>query len=313
MGANHNKCNKLKCQPNLIMGETNKFVDTYGEIKAFDRSGIRDFFRNVMLDGFSLRNKIIGIEKYLKKPRVQFLYIHHIFKDELENFDKLLLRLSKEHTFISYSDAVNRVLQNDIDKPYITISSDDGFKNNILALDVLKKYEARACFFINTDLIGETDFNKIKKHCREKLNFPPVEFLSWDDIEDLQEGAHEIGSHTRSHIDIGKATNVEIVNEIVESKNIIASKCGRVLHFAFPYGRFNNFNETGRQAVFDAGYISCATAERGCHVSAGQLWKSEKLCIHRDHIVLDWEIDHVLYFLANNSKNAKPENNLFPY
>ena len=58
-----------------------------------------------------------------KRARVQFLYIHHIFKDEENSFDELFLNY---HTFISHSEAVNRVINGHIDKPYISISSDDG-------------------------------------------------------------------------------------------------------------------------------------------------------------------------------------------
>lgn len=297
----------------MTQGEIIKFIDTYKSIKADESLGIRGIIRNVVLNGLSLRDQITGIEEHLKKPRIQFLYIHHIFKDELENFEKLLMLLSKDHSFIPYKEAVNKVLTNDIDKPYIAISSDDGFKNNLLAIDILKKYNAQACFFINTDLIGETDFIKIKNHCWQKLNFPPVEFLSWEDVEKLQKEGHEIGSHTTSHLDIAKASRDEIVNDMHETMAILTRKCGPTLHFAFPYGRFFNFSEEGRRAVFDAGFISCASAERGCHVPGTIHLAPEKLCIRRDHIILDWDINHILYFLNRNSKKAGFHNNIFPY
>ena len=76
----------------------------------------------------SFKNKFFRETEYLKKPRIQFLYIHHVFKDELKNFDILLKSLSAHHEFISYSEGVDKLLKGEIDKPYIIISSDDGLK-----------------------------------------------------------------------------------------------------------------------------------------------------------------------------------------
>ena len=70
-------------------------------------------------------------------------------------------------------------LNNKIDKPYIAFSSDDGFKNNLFAAEILNNYGASACFFINPGLVEECDFQKIKNHCRNKLHLPPIEFLNW--------------------------------------------------------------------------------------------------------------------------------------
>jgi len=290
-----------------------KYIDIYKDVKALQPFAIRSLLRNMALSGLALKNKLTGIENYLTKPRVQFLYIHHIFKDELMNFENLLSELSRHHTFISYSDAVNKVLTGTIDKPYISISSDDGFKSNLLAMEALKKYNASACFFINPGLIGETDFSVIKKHCKERLNFPPVEFLSWKDVETLQNAGHEIGSHTMTHMDIAKSTHKEINEDMHQTFEILKNKCGSVAHFAFPYGRFFNFNEMGRKAVFDAGFTSCATAERGCHIKNDAFLLPENFCIRRDHVVLDWNMNHILYFIANNAKNATVSTNLFPY
>ena len=176
----------------------------------------------------------------------------------------------------------------------------------------MSKHGIKACFFINPNIIGENNFEKVRVHCQTRLNFPPVEFLDWDEVEQIQNLGHEIGSHTMSHVNIGNATPEEIHSEIGNSYTIIKSKCGEAKHFAFPYGRFFHFSETGRKAVFEAGFISCATAERGCHISNDRPIVAEQLCILRDHAVLDWNIDHIFHFLANNSSHANSKNNFYP-
>ena len=99
---------------------------------------LRDKVRSLVLDLLFAKEALIGYKKQLQKPRVQRLYFHHIFEDEEQKFRNLLKRLAKHHTFISHSEAVARITNNEIDKPYISFSSDDGFKNNLKAAEILK-------------------------------------------------------------------------------------------------------------------------------------------------------------------------------
>jgi peptidoglycan/xylan/chitin deacetylase (PgdA/CDA1 family) len=288
------------------------YITQYREIKKLAKGRIRSKSRNIALTGLSLLDSLSGYKKYMDKPRVQFLYIHHIFNDEVNKLDRLLNVLKENHTFISYSEAVDRVLKSTIDKPYITLSSDDGFRNNLNSLEVLNKYGARACFFINPSIISENKYDKIAAYCKTKLNLPPIEFLNWSDVNNIQQSGHEIGSHTMSHINLAQSAPELAAEEISKSYEIIKTRCGEIKHFAFPYGTFNDFNRTSKIDVFQTGYFSCASAVRGCHIGYGSPMEANKLCIRRDHIVLDWETSHIIHFLIRNSLKASPTNNLFP-
>ena len=74
-----------------------KFVEHYREVK--ERRGLRarDWARYLMLSGISSFEKYTGSEAIFKTPRVQFLYLHHVFKDEEARLDTLLQKLSKHH------------------------------------------------------------------------------------------------------------------------------------------------------------------------------------------------------------------------
>ena len=286
-----------------------QFISNYTDLERLKAKTLRSVARKFALSGLSLA----ASEKYLEKPRVQFLYVHHVFKDEEKRLDALLKRLSKHHQFISYDDAVNKIITGTIDKPYITFSSDDGFKNNLRAAEILNRYDAKACFFINPGIVGETNFDRIKKYCTEVLEFPPVEFLNWAEVAQLQQWGHEIGSHTMLHMNIAAATPQTITDDMHQTWQILNERCGHMKHFAFPYGRFFHFSEVGRKAVFDAGYTTCATAERGCHINPGKPISTKDLCIRRDHTVLGWDLNHIMYFLINNAKNATVNNNFYPH
>ena len=285
----------------------------FKEVKKNRPVSLREIVRNIALNGLSLKTKLTNSEKLFEKPRIQFLYIHHVYEDETMNFDKLLNALMKNHTFISYSDAVNKILSNKIDKPYVSISSDDGFKNNLKAAEILEKYGIKACFFINPDTIGLTNFSKIKIFCKQRLNFPPTEFLNWNDVDHLVKNGHEIGSHTIGHINIANTSMTEFEDNLNKSYEIIHNRCGNAHHFAYPYGRFFHFNQEAYNLVFKAGFVSCASAERGCHISPKEKMNPNHLFIRRDHVICDWNINHVLYFLLNNSKYSSLATNISPY
>lgn len=289
------------------------FVEYYRDVKSQEGFGIRGIARHMMLSGLSALEKLRGQEEVFKVPRIQFLYLHHIFKDEEAQLDELLQRLSSHHTFISYSEAVDRILSGNIDKPYVTFSSDDGFKNNLRAAEILNRYQAKACFFVNPGIVDERDYETIAAYCINRLQFYPTEFLNWSDIDYLLAQGHEIGSHTMDHFNLAELSEYAIRDDLSTSFEIIKSKCGTSKHFAFPFGRFHHFTKEAKEICFDVGYHSCATAERGCHINHPTPLQPRDLCILRDHIVLDWDMSHILYFLANNARQVNASNNLYPY
>ncbi len=290
-----------------------QFITTYQQLKQWHKPTLRSRLRSLALTCLSSLQRFSGAEKeYLARPRVQFLYLHHLFEDEEKQLDTLLRRLAEKHVFISYTEAVNKILTGSIDKPYISFSSDDGLKNNLAVAEILNRYNAKACFFINPPLIGEKDYNKLKEHCNGILDFPVAEFLTWDEVYQLQKWGHEIGGHTMHHMNIAQTPADAILKDMYETRAALNEQCGESAHFAFPYGRFFHFSETGRKAVFEAGYQTCASAERGCHINPAKPVTAAELCIRRDHIVLGWDMSHIMYFIIKSAQQATAANNYYP-
>lgn len=286
-------------------------ITRYQDLEALQPGGSRMWLRSKALDCLSLLESVRG-DAALARPRVQLIYIHHTFEDEAENLDRLLRQLSKHHEFVSHSEAVRRVLSGRIDAPCIGISSDDGFKNNLIAAEILQRHGIKACFFINPAVVGERDPERIRRHCEGSLQMPPIEFLDWDDVERLLKAGHEIGAHTMTHFNIAAAPEQRIVEDMEQCRAILKQRCGIAEHFAFPFGRFEHFSEVGRRAVFAAGFTSCASAERGCHIATPNL-APERLCLRRDNVVLGWSLRHIQYFLSRSARRAHQSNDLFPW
>lgn len=288
------------------------FASSYKSVTTYKRFSVRNVARKIALDSISFFDNLKSDNDF-KRNRIQFIYIHHIFNDEERSLRNLLDFLLRHHSFISYSEAVDKILANNIDKPYLCISSDDGFKNNLKAAEILKEYGISACFFICPGIIGESNYEKIKDFCAARLHFPPVEFLNWDDVDTLAKYGHEIGSHTMTHINVAKASQPVLSDELQQSFSIIKSHTGNRVHFAFPYGKYFHFTEDARTLVFDIGYQSCSCAERGCHVEQPVAPVKEQLLIRRDNIILDWSLDHIKYFLRRNATHKDLQRNNFIY
>jgi peptidoglycan/xylan/chitin deacetylase (PgdA/CDA1 family) len=290
-----------------------KFATQFQDVLNRKPLTFREKLRAIALDFLYAFEKFKKNERFLNKPRVQLLYFHHIFEDEEQNFRNLLKKLAKNHTFISHSEAVDRIVSNKIDKPYISFSSDDGFKNNIKAAEILNEFGVSCCFYINPDVIEETDFEIIKKHCDEKLDFPATEMLTWNEVNQLQKMGHEIGSHTLNHKKVTDMSSDEMLTDFSKSKLILSEKCGEIKHFAYPYGRFFHFNKEAQKVVFTAGYQTCSSAERGCHINTDEVQNETDILFRRDQIIAHWSWQHIFYFLINNAKKATINANKNPY
>ncbi|MFM7850637.1 MAG: polysaccharide deacetylase family protein, partial [Flammeovirgaceae bacterium] len=161
--------------------------------------------------------------------------------------------------------------------------SDDGFKNNLRGAQILSEFGARCCFFINPATIENSNRDFLNRFCTERLDFPPVEFLDWHEVSEIQKFGHEIGSHSLNHIRISQKSREEVLYDLSTSLKVLNQNCGTVRHFAYPYGRFYDFSKEARDIVFDLGFYSCASSERGCHVNHFEALDNRRLCLRRDH------------------------------
>jgi len=282
-------------------------------VRMHDRSrrrAIRGRARHLALDLLSMRDVISGAPE-LERPRVHVLYLHHVLRDEERSFLRLMAWLRQRHTIVSYSEAVRRIHEGAIDRPYVAITFDDGMRNNLRAAELLSGEGISACFFVCDAMAEERDPERIAEFCANELHIPPADFLSWDDMEQLLRTGHEIGNHSSRHATLARLSAPERADHISGSLSRLRSRLGNgVEHFAWPRGRFMHFSAAARDEVFRAGHTSCASAERGAHV-VGQP-RRELLCIRRDQIIAAWPLRHARYFIARGSRGATPAMNSWP-
>ncbi len=89
-------------------------------------------------------------------------------------------------------------------------------------------------------------------------------FFSWEEARAMAKEGMAFGSHSRTHRDLGRLSQVELNAEFVESKAALeANLPGEAYALAYPYGRPENLSPSTISAARDAGYEFAFSATTG--------------------------------------------------
>ncbi len=244
------------------------------------------------------------------QPRVQFIFAHHVLRGEVEGFRRIIERIAEEYHVVSYSEAVRRVREGPIDEPLICLSFDDGLKDHLRIGRILAEYGISACFFVCPGIVGAED-RKTLRAFADRLGLPVSPVLSWEDIDELQSLGHEIGGHTFTHRNLGEISHQRVRDEVHQTFDVLEARSESPIHFAWPYGKFSDVDASAVREIFRAGFSSCASGVRGCHVRPHR-GDSESLCIRRDVFVAGKPLRNVEVLLAMNTLLASGQDNEWP-
>ena len=117
------------------------------------------------------------------------------------------------------------------------VTFDDGYKNNIEAIDILKELNFSAVIFVTTGYIGGyNDF------CERDV--PKLPMLAMEEIRNLSKSGAEFGAHGHTHRNITDLTNDEALSDISKSKQILENELGsKVISFCYPRGKYASNSE----------------------------------------------------------------------
>tara|TARA_B110000444_G_C18852044_1_gene606618 strand:- start:16059 stop:16892 length:834 start_codon:yes stop_codon:yes gene_type:complete len=139
-------------------------------------------------------------------------------------------------------------------KDHLLLTFDDGFYSNYqIAKKILNPLGIKAIFFVSTNFINCDSQNEEKLFIEnnffsgslpKNLNISKMKSMSWENIIDLVNDGHSIGSHTKNHLKLSKIKNIKILEEeILHSAKEIEQKTGfKVKHFAYPFGDIDSIN-----------------------------------------------------------------------
>lgn len=138
----------------------------------------------------------------------------------------------------------------------VVITFDDCYQESIdYAIPILRSNGFTAVFFVPTDYVGSQSHWLLPELGFE---FP---IIDWDTIQFMDTSGFQIGSHSITHPNLTDITSEDCYRELVGSRNALEHHLGHeVVHFAYPYGLFN---DNVRSIASEVGYSTvCSVIER---------------------------------------------------
>jgi len=122
----------------------------------------------------------------------------------------------------------------------------------------------------------------------------PTRYMSWEQVGELNAAGHEIGSHTRTHLNLSSIEGdaAALRDQIRGSKEEIEDRLGAPCRYiAWPFGRAQDIGETAIEEIVESGYAGCFSAIRGAASAGASCFR-----VPRHHFEADWPWPHVRYF-----------------
>lgn len=223
---------------------------------------------------------------FFRKASRRIILIYHAVGSgpsslSAENFNRQMDWLAEYATVESLEDLINHPDQSGL---RVAITFDDGYRSVYsVAAPVLKKYGFSAAAYVNTGMIGED------VHCASDSglgHYPQEEFLTWQEVAELDRRGWTIGSHGVDHVDLTLLPADAAARQLQDSRAEIEARLGKECrHFCYTWG---NNNRMVRRLVNEAGYLSAVAAIHGALTSASDTMALERIDVRRDYSLEDF-------------------------
>ena len=172
-----------------------------------------------------------GYYRYLK-PNGNRTLIYHAFGSKLKHdsygisinpklFEEHLKFLKNNYKLLPLN---HDTLDNKLDTNSVSITIDDGYKDNLVAIEMMEKYQIPYTIYISTGLIGKE------------------QYLTTQDLEDISKlDLCTLGTHSVNHIHLSSLNKEKQYEELYDSKLFLENIIGKkVIDFSYPYGDYND-------------------------------------------------------------------------
>lgn len=257
---------------------------------------MRTLFRKLFLQLFGSLAKpkpgIHIINGHFVAPNVPSLLDKNIY----ESF--ILYLLDMGCTLIPFNEATEQIYKKKIlrKKCMVAFSYDDGFEECYTTIaPLLEKYNCNAAFFINANYIESNEI--YQTNFRQRINTFTKKPMTWEQVKELHQRGHIIGSHTLDHVNMAELNIKEMDFQLKENKYLLEKKLNyNCDYFAWPYGQLHHFPKTAlEQTQKYHKYIFSATNYQ-------HYFSLNEQVINRRHIEAFWPKSHIKYFLSVQKK-----------
>jgi len=158
---------------------------------------------------------------------------------------------------------------------HLAITFDDGYRDNFdNAVPVLEKLSLPATFFVVSQWIGS---NVVPWWEAQGTRHT---WMTWEHVRELRKRGFEVGSHTRTHSDLGSITGTVALKEILGGRLEIEERLEeRIDLFAYPYGGWQHMASANRELVKAAGFRCCCSCYGGLTMSGDDPFDMHRIAI----------------------------------
>jgi peptidoglycan/xylan/chitin deacetylase (PgdA/CDA1 family)/folate-dependent phosphoribosylglycinamide formyltransferase PurN len=152
----------------------------------------------------------------------------------LEEFVRQMEFLRRYHPLLSLAQAAGRLGRDESNEVAVAVTFDDGYRDNVWAIEYLRYFGIPACFFVSiAHVLDGSPF----EHDRRR-GFEGALPMTPADVEKLAADGFEVGSHGLHHEDFGTLDAAAAEQVLSESRRLIGEVTGsRPDHFSFPKGQ----------------------------------------------------------------------------
>ncbi len=218
----------------------------------------------------------------LGQAPVMVLYYHRIADDAANSwtlsngeFERQINWLARRFEFVSLKEAQQRIESPSNHQPAVSITFDDGYAENCeSALPLLIRRGIPCTYFVTVE-------NVLSGECFPHDLAMGNHFLP-NNLEQLQQLAAsgiEIGSHTRTHADLGAVTDPDkLYDELVQATADLEAALDRpVRYFAFPFGLHANLNCEAFRMAHEMGLAGVCSAYGGYNFAGDDTFHLQRI------------------------------------
>lgn len=200
----------------------------------------------------------------------------------VQSFQKQVAWLQANFDLVSLAEAQRCIAAGTNDRPIACLTFDDGYADNFdYAVPLLLRDNIPFTYFVATQhvLKGQPFPHDAQAGFPLRPNKPA-------EIQLLAQAGVEVGSHTRSHANLGATTNAGVLQqEIVGSKHDLEDLIGReVRYFAFPYGKPEDMCQEAFRIAHSAGYAGACSAYGAYNFPGGDAFHIRRIHSDREFV-----------------------------
>ncbi len=171
----------------------------------------------------------------------------------------------------------------------VAITFDDGYADNLAAWEELQKRNMRATLFMVSGAIARTP-------TWPSDGRPAGDLLGPNELRAMHASGMEIGSHTVNHTRLTEASDIQLHNELADSRMALEDTLGTgISSLAYPYGLYDT---RCINAAREAGYHGACTTRSGWALRDGDPHQLRRLTVFNTDTTS--RLARKLYFGSND-------------